>query len=117
MAESEENPHRKNKRHRVSWATRLLFPNKQIVPARTKDVSAGGVGFEYEQKLAVGQEVSIELSPWMSGKQYTIRAKGVVTYNMIMSGNNGFSHGLKFTMIPKKQFEQLAEILKSLEQS
>ena len=116
MSEIEEDSRRKSKRYKVSWPTRILFPSKKIMPARTKDVSSGGVGFEYKDKLPVGQELSLEFSPWLNGKQYVIRAKGVVTYTMIMSGSNGFSHGFKFTMIPKEQFEALSEILRFLEQ-
>jgi hypothetical protein len=106
---------RQSQRYKVSWPSRLLFADKRIVAIRTHDVSSGGIGFEYGQQLPVGQEVSVEVSPWIRGKQYAIRAKGVVTYNMILSGNSGFSHGLKFTQIPLDQFEQLTEILASLE--
>ncbi|MGH1486370.1 MAG: PilZ domain-containing protein [Cellvibrionaceae bacterium] len=114
---SEEDPRRKSKRYKVSWATRLLFADKTIVAARTRDVSSGGVGFEYDQQIPIGEEVNIEFSPMIQGKQYIIRAKGVVTYNMILSGSSGFSHGLKFTLIPRDQFDQLAEVLKSFDQS
>jgi hypothetical protein len=111
-----EDARRKSARYKVSWATRLLLSDKRIVAARTRDVSAGGVGFEYSEQLPIGAELNIELSPWLKGKQYVIRSKGVITYNMVLSGNSGFSHGLKFTMIPREQFEQLSEILKMLEQ-
>ncbi len=107
---------RQSKRFKVNWGTRLLFPNKRIFPARTKDISLGGLGFDFDMQLPVGQELNIELSPWITGKQYIIRAKGVVTYNMIKGGDAGFSYGLKFTMIPKDQLEQLKEVIKILEQ-
>ncbi|MEO0444297.1 MAG: PilZ domain-containing protein [Pseudomonadota bacterium] len=116
MAESEEDPRRKSKRFKVNWLSRVLLPDKKIVRVRTRDVSVGGVGFEYEQQLTKATEVNIEMSPIVKGKQYTIRAKGVVIYNMILSGNSGFSHGLKFTLIPKQHFEQLSSILKQLGQ-
>ena len=79
-------------------------------------MSSGGVGFEYDKQLAVGQELNIEFNPWLEGKEYTIRAKGVVTFNMVMKGSTGFSHGLKFPFIPRDQFDRLAEVLKALEQ-
>ena len=110
-----DDPRRKSKRYTVSWSTRLLFADKRIVPARTRDISSGGIGFEYEEQIPVGTEVNIEVSPMIKGKQYVIRAKGVITYNMIMSGNSGFSHGLKFTLVPKEQFEQLSQILQAFD--
>ena len=117
MSEKPVEQRRNSKRFKVSWATRLLLPDKRIVAARTRDVSSGGIGFEYGDQLPIGTELNVELSPWSSGKQYIIRAKGVVTYTMILSGSSGFSHGFKFTMIPREQFEQLAEILKVMEQN
>lgn len=110
-----EDPRRKSKRYTVSWSSRLLFASKRIVPARTRDVSSGGVGFEYIKQIPVGTEINIEFSPMIKGRQYIIRAKGVVTYNMILSGDSGFSHGLKFTHIPREQFDKLAEILQLLD--
>ena len=117
MAESEEDPRRKSQRFKVNWASRLMLPNKKIVRVRTRDISSGGIGFEYEYQLAAGTEVNIEMTPMIKGKQYNIRAKGVVTYNMILSGTSGFSHGLKFTLVPKEHFEQLSEILKDMGQN
>lgn len=107
---------RKSKRYNVSWASRLLFADKRIVAARTRDISSGGLGFEYAEQIPIGTEINVECSPMVKGKQYVIRAKGVITYNMVLSGDAGFSHGLQFTLIPKEQFEHLAEILKNLEQ-
>ncbi len=110
-----EDQRRKSKRFKVSWSSRLLFPDKRIVAARVRDVSSGGVGFEYQDQIPVGKDVNIEFSPCVKGKQYLIRAKGVVTFSMIMAGSAGFTHGLKFTLIPREQFEQLTEILKAFE--
>lgn len=115
MSDEDVHQRRKNKRYKVNWGSRLLLPGKRIVASRVRDVSSGGVCFEYDQQLPVGQEVNIEMNPMIKGKPYSIRAKGVVTFNMILSGNNGFSHGLKFTFVPKEQFEHLAEIISGLE--
>jgi c-di-GMP-binding flagellar brake protein YcgR len=112
-----EEARRKHKRYRVSWATRVLFADKRIVSARTKDVSAGGLGFEFGEQIPQGTEINIEINPHVKGKQYQIRAKGVITYNMIMSGNSGFTHGLKFSFIPREHFEDLTEILKGFDQA
>ncbi len=106
---------RKSKRYKVSWASRVLLPDKRIIPARTKDVSDGGVGFELDEGVSVGTEVSMELSPWARGQQYVIRAKCIVTYSMLMSGNNGFSHGVRFSLIPPDQLETLKKVLKALD--
>jgi len=116
MAEAEErSSSRKSRRFNVGWVSRILLPGRRILPARTRDVSLGGVGFVLKESIPVGQEVNIELSPLVKGKQYTIRAKGNITFNMIMSGDGGFSHGLRFTLIPKDQFASLQEVLRSLE--
>ena len=106
---------RKNKRYNVHWSARVLISGRGISVARVKDVSLGGVGFVFSDSLSQGQELSIEMSPWASGKNHTIRAKGVITYNMMKGGDAGFIHGMKFTYIPKEQFEVLAGILKDLE--
>lgn len=110
-----EDKRRESKRYKVNWSSRLLFPDRRIVSARVRDVSAGGVGFEYESQIPNGTEVNVEFSPMIAGKKYLIRAKGMVMFSMILSGSSGFSHGLKFTMVPREQFAQLAEILKSFE--
>ena len=106
---------RQSQRFKVGWPSRVLLPGKRIVSARTKDVSIGGVGFELDEEVAIGTSVNIELSPWVNGQRYVIRAKGAITYNMLKGGDAGFSHGLKFTFIPPDQMEQLKDILKSLE--
>ena len=112
-----EDSRRKSKRYKVSWPARLLFANRRIVPARVRDVSLGGVGFEYGESIAVDAEVNIELSPMFKGKQYLIRAKGVVTYSMILASGSGFSYGLKFTYISRDQFEDYIKILRVLDQA
>jgi c-di-GMP-binding flagellar brake protein YcgR len=112
-----EESRRKHKRYIVSWATRILFADKRIAHARTRDVSAGGVGFEFEEQIPNGTEINIEITPLVKGNQYQIRAKGVITYNMIMAGNSGFTHGLKFTFIPRDHFEELTQILKDFDQA
>jgi hypothetical protein len=106
---------RKSQRFKVSWASRVLMPDRRIIAARTKDVSAGGVGFELSEQLPVGSDISMELSPWVGGKQYSIRAKCVVTYSMILAGSVGFSHGVRFSMIPDDQLASLKKVIKSLE--
>jgi hypothetical protein len=108
-----EEKRRQNKRYNVNWSSRLLFADKRIVSARVRDVSSGGVGFEYAIQIPNGTEVSVEFSPMVVGKKYLVRAKGLIMFSVIMSGNLGFSHGLKFTLISRDQFAQLAEILES----
>lgn len=115
MSENEDS-RRKSKRYTVSWPSRILLPGKRIISVRVKDVSSGGVGFEVVEKLPTGLEISIEMTPWVRGTEYNIRAKGVITYGMIKGGSAGFSHGLKFTLIPKDQFDVLAGLLKKFEQ-
>ncbi|MFT7388236.1 MAG: hypothetical protein ACI8VC_001481 [Candidatus Endobugula sp.] len=105
---------RRNPRFKVNWSSRALMADKRIIAVRTKDVSVGGVGFECGESLPVGSNVSIELTPWVGGKKYAIRAKCLVTYNMLLAGNAGFSHGVRFTFVPPKQLEELKIILKSL---
>lgn len=105
---------RRSERFVVSWPSRILLPDGRILAARTKDVSEGGVGFELDEALPVGTQISMELSPWVAGKQQVIRAKCAVTYNMILAGNSGFSHGVKFTAIPNEYAETLKSVLKSL---
>jgi hypothetical protein len=106
---------RKSQRFKVKWPSRVLLPDRRIIAAKTRDVSSGGVGFELDESLPVGSELSIEISPWSAGKQYVIRAKCVVTYSMILSGNAGFSHGVRFSFIPPDQLAQLKQVLKALE--
>lgn len=106
---------RQSKRFKVNWSSRVLLPDRRIIAARTRDVSIGGAGFELDEGVAVGTEVSMELTPWSGGKQYTIRAKCVITYSMILSGNLGFSHGVRFAMVPPEQLAQLKKILSALE--
>lgn len=90
------------------------MPDKRIIAIRTRDVSVGGVGFDCGESLSVGSAVNIELTPWVGGKKYVIRAKCIVTYNMLLAGNAGFSHGVRFTFIPPEQMENLKMVLKSL---
>lgn len=106
---------RQSKRFKVSWPSRVLFPDKRIVAARLKDVSVGGVGLEIIENLPVGTEVSIEFTAWVSGRENVIRAKCVTTYSMIMSGNSGFSCGMRFAMIPPEHLAELKKILKQLD--
>lgn len=103
---------RKSRRYRVSWPTRLLLKSKKILSVKTRDVSSGGVSFESEHRFFAGDPLGIELSPWVSGKKYVIRASGLVTFNMILSDGDGFSHGFKFTSISKAHYDELVEILK-----
>ena len=106
---------RKSRRFKVSWPSRVLMPDRSIVAARVKDVSDGGVGFEFAEQLPIGSEVSIELSPWHKGRQYTIRAKCSVVYSMLLAQSVGFSYGAKFFMIPDDQLAQLKLIMKGLD--
>lgn len=106
---------RKSQRFKVGWPSRVLLPGKRIVAARTKDISVGGVGFELDEGVPVGTNVNIELTPWVNGQQYVIRAKGSITYSMLKGGDAGFSHGIKFTFVPPEQMDQLKKILKTLE--
>lgn len=105
---------RKSERYRVNWPSRILLPNKAIVAVRTRDVSAGGIGFEMAQRLPDGTEVSIELSPCAGGKQYVLRAKCQIMYSMLLANGEGFSHGAKFSMIADDQLQTLKGILKRL---
>jgi len=105
---------RKQKRFKVNWSSRLLFSDRSLHVARVRDISSGGLGFEFGEQLPNGTKLNIEFSPLINGKKYLIRAKGEVMFSMILSGSSGFSHGLKFTLIPRDQFEQLSEILKSI---
>ncbi len=106
---------RKSQRYRVSWASRVLTADRRILAARTKDVSVGGVGFELDEQLSVGAEISIELSPWVGSKQYLIRAKCIVTYSMILAGSVGFSHGVRFSPISDQYLSELKSVIKSIE--
>jgi len=106
---------RQNKRFNVNWPSRLLFVDRSLHAARVRDVSSGGVGFEYDIQIPNGTRINIEFTPLVNGKKYLVRAKGEVMFNMMLKGGAGFSHGLKFTLIPQEQFAQLTEILKSLE--
>lgn len=106
---------RKQKRFKVNWSSRLLLADRSLHSVRIRDVSSGGVGFEHAVQIPNGTEVNIEFSPMVGGKKYLIRAKGEVMFSMILSGSAGFSHGLKFTLVPREQFEQLTEILKSFD--
>ena len=106
---------RKSPRFKVDWPSRALLPGKRIIAIRTKDVSLGGVGFESGESMAVGSEVNIELTPWVGGREYVIRAKCVITYNMLLADNAGFSHGVRFTYVPPEQLDNLKMVLKSLE--
>ncbi len=106
---------RKAQRFKVNWASRVLLPDKRILAARTRDVSVGGVGFDLDEGVPVGGEVSIELAPWLKGRQLIIRAKCVITYSMILAGNAGFSHGVRFSNIPEEHLKTLKMVIKSLE--
>jgi len=106
---------RKSQRFKVNWASRILLPDKSIVAARTRDVSVGGIGFDLDHGIPVGEEVSIELAPWLKGKQLIIRARCVVTYSMILGGNAGFSHGVRFSNIPEEHLKTVKMVIKSLE--
>lgn len=112
---SGETSQRKSQRFKVSWASRVLTSDRRIVAARVKDVSAGGVGFELDEQIPIGDSVSMELSPWVGAKQYVIRAKCVVTYSMILGGNAGFSHGVRFSSISDDQLALLKQVIKSIE--
>jgi len=105
---------RSNPRFKVNWSSRALMADKRIISVRTKDVSLGGVGFECGESLPVDSSVNLELTPWVGGKKYVIRAKCLVTYNMLLAGNAGFSHGVRFTFVPPEQLEDLKIVLKSL---
>jgi hypothetical protein len=105
---------RRSPRFKVNWSSRALMSDKRIVAIRTRDVSVGGIGFECGESLPVGSDVNVELTPWMGGKKYVIRAKCIVTYNMLLAGNAGFSHGVRFTYVPPEQLEDLKMVLKSL---
>lgn len=106
---------RKNPRFKVNWPSRALLPGKRIVAIRTKDIAVGGVGFESGESISVGAEVNVELTPWVGGREYVIRAKCVITYTMLLAGNAGFSYGARFTYVPPEQLENLKMVLKSLE--
>jgi hypothetical protein len=106
---------RKSPRFKVDWPSRALLPGKRIIAIRTKDVSIGGVGFQSGESLSVGLEVNVELTPWVGGREYVIRAKCIVTYNMLLAANAGFSHGVRFTYVSPEQLEDLKVVLKSLE--
>lgn len=106
---------RKSPRFKVNWPSRALLSGKRIIAIRTKDVSIGGVGFESAESMVVGSEVSVELTPWVGGREYVIRAKCIITYNMLLAANAGFSHGVRFTYVPPEQLEDLKMVLKSLE--
>ncbi len=116
MAEEEKSGAslRRSERYSVGWPSRVLLSDGRILAARTKDVSEGGVGFELDESVPVGTEISIELTPWAAGKQQVVRSKCAVTYSMIMSGNSGFSHGVRFTVMPTEYKEALKQILKTL---
>ena len=105
---------RRSPRFKVNWSSRALMSDKRIVAIRTRDVSVGGIGFVCGESLPVGSDVNVELTPWMGGKKYVIRAKCIVTYNMLLAGNAGFSHGVRFTYVPPEQLEDLKMVLKSL---
>jgi hypothetical protein len=106
---------RKSPRFKVNWPSRALLPGKRIIAIRTKDVSIGGVGFESGESMVIGSEMNIELTPWVGGREYVIRAKCIITYNMLLAANAGFSHGVRFTFVPPDQLENLKMVLKSLE--
>ena len=105
---------RRDPRFKVNWPSRALLPDKRILGVRVRDVSVGGVGFDCTESLSVGSSVNIELTPWFGGKKCVIRVKCVVTYNMLLAGNAGFSHGVRFTDVQSGQLDDLKMVLKSL---
>lgn len=114
-SEGEGAQERRSQRFKVSWPSRVLMPNQEIVAARTKDVSAGGVGFELIEQLPLGAEISIELSPWHNGQQHIIRARCTIMYSMLLAKSAGFSHGAKFSVISADQMSRLKVLMKGLE--
>lgn len=106
---------RKSQRYKICWSSRVLMPDHKIVAARARDVSVGGVGFESAEPLAMGAEISIELSPWHKGQQHVIRAKCIIVYSMLLAQSAGFSHGAKFSMIPADQLARLKSIMRGLD--
>lgn len=105
---------RRDPRFKVNWPSRALLPDKRILGIRVRDVSVGGVGFDCAESLPIGSNVNIELTPWFGGKKCVIRVKCVVTYNMLLAGNAGFSHGVRFTDVQPGQLDDLEMVLKSL---
>lgn len=102
-------------RYKVSCPARLMLPGSDIIRVRGRDISSGGAGFAFEQQLPIKQAVSLELNPWCGGRNYLIRAQGVITYNQVYSAEVGFCHGIKFTNVPDQYQKNLDELLKRLE--
>jgi hypothetical protein len=101
-------------RYKVNCAARLMLPGSDIVRVRGRDISDGGAGFAFEQQIPVKQAVSLEINPWCSGRNYLIRAQGVITYNQVFSAEVGFCHGIKFTNLPDQYKKTLDELLQKL---
>lgn len=105
---------REHTRYKVAWAARVLLPNRSIHPATVKDVSAGGVYIEVDCHIRIGTEINIELRPYFNGETHQIRAKGIITYNAILSDNRGHGYGLKFSLIGQKDHLLLNDIIYGL---
>ena len=109
-----EEVRRKHTRYNVNWPCRLLLADKTMLSARVKNISMGGVGIEVAQMIPVGGHVSIEIRPMVQGKSYLVRAKGEVTFSMIMGGDGGYSKGLRLTLVPDEHKKTLAAMIANL---
>ena len=107
----DEGDGRKHKRVHVDWKVGIIQSNNQMVFARIKDVSEGGVYVISEYGADKGREFKIVFQIQEKDKFHTIRAKAIIVYASIGPGDV-YGLGMQFSWVEPKALKVLKQFVR-----
>jgi hypothetical protein len=91
---------REHARRNLRTHAKLLLPNKTVLPIRTIDIGAGGMGISSPQDLRAGTSIAVQvqLPNPSGGERETLLTQATVTHSVLSAVEQGFKIGLRFSL-------------------
>jgi len=96
-------------RHRIRIPLFISLPDvtfRKLIPIHSRDISAGGIGFETSRRLPLDSHSSLVFSG-LSGLPHAAAIEGVVVYSGRDAVSGRYSVGVEFTEFIKVTREEL----------
>ena len=92
---------RREDRRPLRGPAQLLLPSRELLHARTVDLSLGGIGLVAPSNLPANAICEVKFrAPMVDNRIEMLIARGRVAYSILSGKENGFMVGLQFTDIP-----------------
>lgn len=83
----------------VAWRAKVLVPTRGMLRGVIKDVTTAGAYLEIDCTMPSKHVFLIEFYPFIGAQMFTVRARGEITFDTLLSDSSGHGLGVRFLQI------------------